>query len=130
MDEYGGLWLEFEVFEAQSDQFRDTKAGREGQMQHRAVSDTCWSCRIRHVEEYLNLLMGQVVNEPLIGLFHGDSMDAARLIKTRRQAVFQEAEEGVDSGQSGIAGFRTVAAFGLDVLEECKHQWRIDLFEF
>lgn len=46
----GGLWSEVKIVEAQSNQLRYTKSGSEGQMQHGAVPDACWACRIGRVE--------------------------------------------------------------------------------
>jgi len=56
-------------------------------------------------------------------------MDPTRLIETRRQAVLQEAEEGIDSGEPSIACTRRVSAVCLDVFEEGKNHRYVELLD-
>jgi hypothetical protein len=51
------------------------------------------------------------------------------LFKDRGYAVLNEAHEGLDRGQAGIAGTGAVVSHRLQVRQELHHQRRIELFE-
>jgi hypothetical protein len=103
-DVNGGNGLLIKLVHSKRDQLGDAQARSKGQVQHCPVTYTRDCMRVRSIEKRQQFVPGQIADQSLVGLLHGNRVDLARLVQARYQPVFQEAEEGVDGGQPGIAG--------------------------
>ena len=93
-----------EIVQGQTDQIRDPKAG------DRVGSGG--------VEQGPDLGMVGVINGWQIGLLLGQGVHLCRQIEAFRVAEFQVAEEGLDGGDTRVAGPHAAATVGLEVLEK------------
>src|SRR5262249_13800456 len=98
----------------------------EGQMQHRPVADAGYGAGVRCVEQSLQLVTGEIADERLVSLLHGDRMDPTCLVQAGRHSIFEKSEERVDCGEPGIARSRRVPAFLLQMLQEGQDQRRVE----
>src|SRR6201984_974859 len=91
--------------------------------------------RIRGVETRLQLLPQKIGDQTPIRFLERDRQDAADTFQGCRLPVFEEAEEGLDGGQTDIACHRRVFALILEILQEgadeagvellqCQRRWR------
>src|SRR5882672_5717268 len=71
----------------------------------------------------MHLRLGQIVDQPSIGSFGGDSAHAQCLFETLRTLKLQIAKERADGGKARVSRSRAVAAAFLDVVE--KRQYKI-----
>jgi hypothetical protein len=84
-------------------------------MHHGPIPGAGHLARVRRIEQSLQLVARELADKGLIGLLHRDRMDPPRLIEAGRRPVFQQAEEGVDCRDPGVACSRRVPAFALQV---------------
>ena len=105
-DVNGGSRLLIKLVHSKRDQLGDAQTRSKGQVQHCPVTYPRSCARVRSIEKRQQFVSGQIADQRLVGLLHGNRVDLARLVQARYQPVFQETEEGVDGGQPGIAGPR------------------------
>jgi hypothetical protein len=125
----GGLRLKGDLIKAQTDELGDPQPGGKGEVQHGAVAHAIASMRVRGVKHCLHLVARQVSHQPLVGLLGGDRQQAADLLEAGGHPVLDEAREGLDGGESRVAGARRVAPRGLEVIEEGEHEGHIEVLE-
>lgn len=104
---------EFEVVEAEPDQFRHPEPRGEPEIQHRLVSAAPSRRRIRGLEDRSHLLRRQVMNQPLLDALVGDGANPTHLLEGGGDLVLDVLHEGADRGQAEIPGPGRVRAVPL-----------------
>ena len=107
-----------EVFQGEANQLRDPQAGIVGQAQHRAVPQAGDRVGSGSVEQGPDLGMVQILDRRQLAFLLRQGMNLCRQIETFRVAELQVAEEGLDRGQTCVAGSHAVVTIRLEVIEE------------
>jgi hypothetical protein len=128
-DEHARVRLKGQIVDAQADQFGDTQRGRVAQVQHRAVADARPHGRVRRVQDRLDLIDGQMPDEPRIGLLGGDRQDLPNPFDRGRHPIFQVVHERLDGGEAGVARTRSVPSGCFQGVQEVDDQRRINLLQ-
>jgi hypothetical protein len=100
----------------------DAGAGVVGGGEHDRVAVSAPGAAVRGCEDGGDLVWGQVSEDRLVQALGGDREDPLGDRHGGRVAEAGVVHEGVDRGQSGVAGADAVAAAGLEVVQEIEHQ--------
>jgi len=82
-----------------------------------------------HVNIYATYWYLEATADLLRDTLEGDRQYATDLLERGRLPVLEEAEEGLDRGQSNIAGLWSVSARVLQILQEGADQSRVELLQ-
>ena len=124
-----GAVADDDVLAPQPNELRDSEPGLDGDQKEGSVS-TPDPCRwIRSGEQSLDLCPVEELDGLALEALAGHRQDT---LADEGVGGFRQrhvTEEGMDRGQAGVAGPSTVAAVGLDVLEELADEGRIEIFD-
>src|ERR1700680_2502852 len=98
-------------------------------MQHRSIADSQARRNVWRIQNRTDFVHRQMLNELVLVAFGGDRTDLAHLLQNGGDTVFHITHEGLDRGQSHIAGCSTVAALAFDMDKEVLDQSSIKLLE-
>ena len=107
-----------QIVERKPDQFRDPQAGVVGETQHRAVPCSRHGARIRRVEQSPRFRPVERADERHVALLRRDFTHLRGEVEISRVAELEEAEEGLDGREPGIACTHPVSAIPFEMFEE------------
>src|SRR3990170_4753852 len=126
---YVGSCPQDHVFASQSDQFGYPQPRLNRDQQQGLVPASDPSRCVGRGDKGLNLLAGQVFDRPALVAFVRDGQDLTTPVGLPRLVEGDVPEEGMDGGQSHVAGPRTVPACFLDVLEKLPDEGGVQILE-
>ena len=114
-----------DVCAGQRGEFGDPQAGLEGQGQQGVIAAPGRGGGVRGGQKCGGLGFGEVGDERAVEAFGWDGQDALDDGGVFGVVQGGESEQRVHCGQSGVSGTDTVAAFGLQMVEERPDQGRV-----